>query len=165
MVRQALAIENARGQVVEYARPMVSDGLVVGTSGNVSVRVGGLVATTPSGLDYVGMTPQDVPVVDLQGQIVAGSLAPTSELPMHLTCYREFGAGAVVHTHSAAATALSLVRQEVPLVHYQMAMFVGQVRVSPYATFGTDELGHQHVTGAAGQKRLHPQTSRNRCLR
>lgn len=140
MVPQSSAVENARNDVVEYARRMVAEGLVVGTSGNVSVRVGDLVAATPSGLDYSRMTPEDVPVVDLDGNLVMGSLAPTSELPMHLTCYRDFGAGAVVHTHSAAATALSLVRKEVPLVHYQMAMFGGQVRVSPYATFGTDEL-------------------------
>lgn len=140
MVPQGLAIENARKEVVEYARRLVSDGLVVGTSGNVSVRVGDLIAATPSGLDYARMTPLDVPVVDLDGQLVMGSLAPTSELPMHVTCYQDFGAGAVVHTHSAAATALSLVRKEVPLVHYQMAMFGGQVRVAPYATFGTDDL-------------------------
>lgn len=130
----------ARAQVVEYARRMVEDGLVVGTSGNISIRVGDRVCATPSGVDYLAMTWADVPIVTLDGSIIEGALKPTSELPMHLRCYADFGATAVVHTHSTAATALSLLRADVPLVHYQMAMFGGQVRVAPYATFGTDEL-------------------------
>ena len=133
-------LEREREEVVEFARRMVSDGLVVGTSGNVSVRAGDLVAVTPSGTDYGSMTVSDVVVVDLAGKVVAGSLRPTSELPLHLVAYREHGAGAVVHTHSPAATALSLLREELPPVHYQIAMFGGSVLVAPYATFGTDEL-------------------------
>jgi L-fuculose-phosphate aldolase len=133
-------LDTEREQVVEFARRMVSDGLVVGTSGNVSVRSGEFVAVTPSGTDYGSLTPSDVVVVDLAGEVVAGSLKPTSELPLHLVAYREHGAGAVVHTHSPAATALSLLRDEVPPVHYQIAMFGGSVLVAPYATFGTDEL-------------------------
>ena len=119
---------------------MVRDGLVVGTSGNISVRVADLVAVTPSGVDYETMTTDDIPVVDLSGNVVQGALAPTTELPMHLTCYTEHGAGAVVHTHGANATAVSLVCDEVPAVHYQLAMFGGSVRVAPYATYGTTEL-------------------------
>ncbi|WP_328293879.1 class II aldolase/adducin family protein [Kineococcus sp. NBC_00420] len=133
-------LERERGEVVEFARRMVSDGLVVGTSGNVSVRAGEFVAVTPSGTDYGTMTSSDVVVVDLAGEVVAGSLRPTSELPLHLVAYREHGAGAVVHTHSPAATALSLLRDELPPVHYQIAMFGGSVLVAPYATFGTEEL-------------------------
>ncbi|MFD0481576.1 class II aldolase/adducin family protein [Kineococcus sp. GCM10028916] len=133
-------LEREREEVVEFARRMVSDGLVVGTSGNVSVRAGDLVAVTPSGTDYGSMTVSDVVVVDLAGEVVAGSLRPTSELPLHLVAYREHGAGAVVHTHSPAATALSLLREELPPVHYQIAMFGGSVLVAPYATFGTEEL-------------------------
>jgi L-fuculose-phosphate aldolase len=133
-------LDAEREEVVGFARRMVSDGLVVGTSGNVSVRAGDLVAVTPSGTDYGSMTVSDVVVVDLAGEVVAGSLRPTSELPLHLVAYREHGAGAVVHTHSPAATALSLLREELPPVHYQIAMFGGSVLVAPYATFGTDEL-------------------------
>ena len=129
-----------RAAVVAYAKRMVRDGLVVGTSGNISVRVADLVAVTPSGVDYETMTTDDIPVVDLSGNVVQGALAPTTELPMHLTCYTEHGAGAVVHTHGANATAVSLVCDEVPAVHYQLAMFGGSVRVAPYATYGTTEL-------------------------
>lgn len=119
---------------------MVSDGLVVGTSGNVSVRSGEFVAVTPSGTAYDTMVLEDVVVVDLDGAVVEGSLKPTSELPLHLAGYREHGAGAVVHTHSPAATAVSLLHDEVPPVHYQIAMFGGSVRVSEYAEFGTEAL-------------------------
>jgi L-fuculose-phosphate aldolase len=129
-----------RGGVAAYAKRMVRDRLVVGTSGNISVRSADLVAVTPSGVDYDTMTADDIPVVDLSGHVVQGALAPTTELPMHLTCYTEHGARAVVHTHSANATAVSLVRDEVPAVHYQLAMFGGSVRVAPYATYGTAEL-------------------------
>ena len=133
-------IQQAREVVVEFAQRMVGDGLVVGTSGNISARVGDLIVVTPSGVSYTGLQPADIPVVSLDGVVVDGDLAPTSELPMHLACYADLDAKAVVHTHSVAATALSLVRSTVPLVHYQMAMFGGQVRVAPYQTFGTPEL-------------------------
>ena len=129
-----------RGAVVAFAKRMVRDRLVVGTSGNISVRSADLVAVTPSGVDYDTMTADDIPVVDLSGKVVRGALEPTTELPMHLACYTKHGADAVVHTHGASATAVSLVCDEVPAVHYQLAMFGGSVRVAPYATYGTAEL-------------------------
>lgn len=140
MSSAASNLDSARAEVVKYANRMTSDGLVVGTSGNISLRVDDLIAVTPSGVDYATMRAEDVPVVRLDGTVVDGALKPTSELPMHLRCYQDFDATAVVHTHSAAATALSLLRETVPLVHYQLAMFGGQVRVAPYCTYGTAEL-------------------------
>lgn len=136
----SLLLGEQRQAVVDYARRMVADRLVVGTSGNVSVRHGDLVAVTPSGTDYSTMTAADVIVVDLDGGLVDGHLRPTVELPLHLVCYQRHGAGAVVHTHSTTATALSLLCDEVPAVHYQVAMFGGSVAVAPYATYGTPEL-------------------------
>lgn len=135
-----LLIGKARSDVAEYARRMVRDGLAVGTSGNVSVRVGDLVAVTPSGVGYEQIASADVCVVDLDGSVVDSRFVPTSELPLHLACYQRHGAGAVVHTHSPAATALSLLRDDVPFVHYQIAMFGGSVGVAPYAPFGSLEL-------------------------
>lgn len=144
-------LDSARAEVVQYAQRLTSDGLVVGTSGNISLRVDDLIAVTPSGVDYATMTPEDIPVVRLDGTVVAGSLKPTSELPMHLRCYADSDAAAVVHTHSAAATALSLLRDEVPLVHYQLAMFGGQVRVAPYCTYGTPELADAMAAALRGR--------------
>lgn len=133
-------LEAERAEVIRIARKMVDDGLVVGTSGNVSLRSGELVAVTPSGVDYDVLTVADVPVVRLDGAVVDGERAPSSELPMHLTAYADHGADAVVHTHSLHATALSLLRDDVPAVHYQLAEMGGVVRVAEYATFGTDRL-------------------------
>ena len=113
---------------------------MVGTAGNLSVRVGGQIAVTPTGVAYEALTPADICVRGLDGTAVDGALRPTSELPLHLAVYAMTGAGAVVHTHSVAATALSCLVDEVPPVHYYIALFGGLVRVAPYAEYGTPEL-------------------------
>ncbi len=87
---------------------------MVGTSGNVSVRVGDTVLVTPSGVPYDRLAPEDVTGVDLDGRQVLGTLVPTSELPMHLAVYRATDARAVVHTHAVHATAVSLLVPELP---------------------------------------------------
>ncbi|GAA4925024.1 class II aldolase/adducin family protein [Streptomyces coeruleoprunus] len=134
------AIGRAWDALVATARRTVTDGLVVGTSGNVSVRVGDLVLVTPSGVPYDRLTPADVIAVDLDGEQVRGSLAPTSELPMHLAIYRATDAGAVVHTHAVHATAVSTLVDELPPIHYMTGALGGPVRVAPYALYGTHEL-------------------------
>ena len=131
----------AREQVVSACRELSGTGLVVGTAGNVSVRAGDLVAVTPTGVRYAGLTPDLVGVHRLDGSPVEAPLRPSSELPLHLALYAARPeAGAVVHTHSPAATALSALVDEVPAVHYYLALFGGPVRVAPYATYGTPEL-------------------------
>ncbi|WP_210593211.1 class II aldolase/adducin family protein [Streptomyces sp. GESEQ-35] len=141
--------------LVTAARRTVSDGLVVGTSGNVSVRVGDTVLVTPSGVPYDRLAPGDVTGVDLDGRQVLGTLVPTSELPMHLAVYRTTDARAVVHTHAVHATAVSTLVAELPLIHYMAAALGGPVRVAPYATYGTDELA---------ENMLHALTDRSACL-
>ncbi|MER5553845.1 class II aldolase/adducin family protein [Streptomyces sp. NPDC002793] len=134
------AVERAWGGVVETARRTAADGLVVGTSGNVSARVGGTVLVTPSGVPYDRLGPGDAVGVDLEGRQVLGDLVPTSELPLHLAVYRDTDAAAVVHTHAVHATAVSTLVPEVPLVHYAAAMLGGPVRTAAYARYGTREL-------------------------
>ncbi|MFI1256545.1 class II aldolase/adducin family protein [Streptomyces netropsis] len=129
--------------VVTTARRTTSEGLVVGTSGNVSARVGDVVLVTPSGVPYDRLGPDDAVGVDLDGRRVLGELTPTSELPMHLAVYRATDARAIVHTHAVHATAVSTLVDELPLVHYMAAALGGPVRVAPYALYGTEELaGH-----------------------
>ena len=135
--------------VVATARRSVADGLVVGTSGNVSARVGDLVLVTPSGVPYDRLTPDDITGVDLTGRQVLGTLVPTSELPMHLAVYRTTGARAIVHTHAVHATAVSTLVPELPLVHYMAAALGGPVRVAPYAAYGTDELAEHMLQALA----------------
>jgi L-fuculose-phosphate aldolase len=140
-----------RERVAVASRRLAEAGLVLGTAGNVSERSGDLVAITPTGAALAEVGAEDVAVIDLDGMQVGGPLAPTSELDLHLGIYRRHGAGAVVHTHSPMATALSCVVDEVPCVHYGMLMLGGAVPVAPYRTFGTPELAETVVESLEGR--------------
>src|SRR4051794_41767817 len=97
------------------------------------------------------MTPDQVTVIDREGTVLAGDLAPTSEVALHLGVYERYGAGAVVHTHAPIATALSLVLDELPLVHYEMLLLGGAVRGAPYRTLGTPGLAEAAPDGLEGR--------------
>lgn len=138
MTEQPLHTE--REAVAAAARRLAGEGLVLGTAGNVSARSGERVAVSPTGAVLAELGPDQVVVVDLDGNTVHGDYAPTSEIALHLGAYRRYRAGAVVHAHSPVSTALACVLDELPLVHYQMLALGGPIRVAPYATFGTPEL-------------------------
>jgi len=142
-------VAHAWEALVATARRTVADGLVVGTSGNVSVRVGDIVLVTPSGVRYDRLTPEDVTGVGLDGRQVLGTLVPTSELPMHLAVHRTTDARAVVHTHAVHATAVSTLVPELPAIHYMSAALGGPVRVAPYATYGSEELAENMLRALA----------------
>ncbi len=147
-----LLLAAERELVCAFGRRMVADRLVVGTSGNISVRRGDLVALTPSGVDYAELVPASITVLDLAGTRVDGDLAPTSETPLHLELYRRAaGRNAVVHTHAPHATAVGTLVDEVPPIHYLLAIFGGCVRVAPYATFGSPELASAAAEALAGR--------------
>jgi len=146
-----LLLADERRAVVEHCRRMVADGLVVGTSGNISARRGDLIAVTPSGLAYTELTPELVGVHRLDGEPVEAPLPPTTELPTHLAAYRATGANAVVHTHSTAATAVATLVDELPSVHYLVALFGGPIRVARYATYGTEELAESVAEALDGR--------------
>ncbi|MBL1097241.1 class II aldolase/adducin family protein [Streptomyces coffeae] len=136
-------LRQAWGQVVRTARRTTAEGLVVGTSGNVSARVADTVLVTPSGVPYDRLGPRDAVAVDLDGRQVLGTLEPTSELPMHLAVYRATDAQAIVHTHAVHATAVSTLVDELPAIHYMSGALGGPVRVADYALYGTDELAER----------------------
>ena len=135
-----MLLGDERAEVVATCQALRRDRLVVGTAGNVSVRAGGLVAISPSGVAYETLTAEMVGVHRLDGAPVDAPLPPSSELPLHLAIYAATDATAVVHTHGVASTAVSTVLDELPASHYYTAFFGGPVRVSPYATYGTDAL-------------------------
>jgi L-fuculose-phosphate aldolase len=144
--------DDERRMVAAAARRLADAGLVHGTAGNVSARAGEHVAITPTGAVLAHVAPADVCVVDLAGEVVDGTLAPTSEADMHLGIYERYGAGAVVHTHAPVATALACVlSDELPCVHYEMLLLGGPVRIAPYATFGTPELAASAVEALEGR--------------
>jgi L-fuculose-phosphate aldolase len=144
-------LEQAWRMLVATARRTADEGLVVGTSGNVSVRVGDTVLVTPSGVPYDRLGPRDLVGVGLDGRRLLGTAEPTSELPLHLAVHRATDAKAVVHTHAVHATAVSTLVDELPPVHYMTAALGGPVRVAPYAGYGTPELAEATLVALEGR--------------
>ncbi|WP_032377665.1 class II aldolase/adducin family protein [Rhodococcoides fascians] len=142
-------VDELRESVAEAARKLGRRGLVLGTAGNVSARVGDVVAVTATGLVLADATIEDVTLVGMDGVVSAGAHEPTSELGLHLGIYEASDARAVVHTHSSAAVALSLITDELPPVHYAQLALGGTVPVVPFAPFGTGELARSVVAAIA----------------
>jgi L-ribulose-5-phosphate 4-epimerase len=139
-----LKLTELRADVVDVLRRLEAGGLVTGTSGNVSARdpETGLIAVSPTSTPYDRIGPEDVSVVDPDGELLEGA-APSVELPMHLAIQSgRPEAAAVVHTHSPYATALGLVLDEIPVVVAEQAATVGgPVPVVPYAPTGERAMG------------------------
>ncbi len=110
MSEQAAAIEQA---LVETAQELLRSGLVEGMAGNLSARLpGGSVVLSPSSLGYESMTPADLVTVDLDGKVLEGKRAPTSEKALHLACLRKHPElGAVIHSHAKYATMFAITRR------------------------------------------------------
>ena len=142
---------STRSEVVAACRRLAAAGHVVGTAGNISVREGDRIAITASGAAFETVTEEEVVVVDLAGELDEGRFAPTSEIALHVGIYARYGSGAVVHTHSPAATAVACVHDELPVVHYGLLSLGGSIRVAPYATFGTRELADGVVAALEGK--------------
>lgn len=110
-------LEDLKKEVYKANIDLVKHGLVIFTWGNVSGidRSKGLVVIKPSGVDYDVMTPEDMVVVDLEGNVVEGRLKPSSDTPTHLAIYRAWPeVGGVVHTHSTFATAWAQAGRDIP---------------------------------------------------
>jgi L-fuculose-phosphate aldolase len=142
----------ARAQLVASCSRLLDDGLAVGSAGNISARVGDVVAITPSGIGYHQLRPADVCVVGLDGTELDAPETPSSETPMHLAIYAATEAGAVVHTHSPEVIALSSARDELPAIHYAITGLGGPVRVARYVRFGSDGLAAAAVEALAGRR-------------
>lgn len=119
--------------------------LVVWTAGNVSARVPGadLIVIKPSGVSYDDLSADTMVVTDLDGKLVDGELAPSSDTAAHAYVYREMPeVGGVVHTHSAYATAWAARGEPIPCVLTMIAdEFGGEIPVGPFATIGDDSIG------------------------
>ena len=110
-------LEELKQKVCKANLDLVKHGLVLFTWGNVSAidRKTGLVVIKPSGVSYDNMKPEDMVVVDLEGNVVEGSLRPSSDTPTHLVLYQAFPEiGGVVHTHSTFATAWAQAGRDIP---------------------------------------------------
>jgi L-fuculose-phosphate aldolase len=135
-----------REAVLATAQRMLAQGLVEGTSGNISGRLpGGLVCLTPSSVPYDTMTLDDLVVVDGDGKVVEGTRAPTTEKDLHLaTLGRYPELGAVIHTHAVYATMFALAHEPIPAVIEEVVVYLGgDVPCCDYRGTGTADLGEE----------------------
>lgn len=130
-----------RDGLVRLYKALAARGMLVGSSGNVSARVGAFMLITPTGCDADTLTADRIVTMGFDGQ-AGGALKPSSEWALHAAIYdADRDAQVIVHTHSNHATALSCLNLPLPAFHYNVAEFGGEdVRCAPYATFGTPEL-------------------------
>ena len=144
-----MLLQEERELVVESGKKMSAARLSTGTSGNISIYNAekGLMAISPSGIDYFSTRPEDVVITDLDANIVDGDKKPSSEWGLHTTFYRHKPhARAVVHTHSMYCTTFAVLGQPIRAVHYVIGdAGVPEVPCAPYRTFGTLELAEAAI--------------------
>jgi len=141
----------ARKAVAELYHTLGDLGLIVGSSGNVSLRTPDGMVITPSGGSPATVRARDIAAITLDG-LGGGDATPSSEWPMHAAVYQGAPeATCVIHTHADAATALACLNQDLPAFHYMVLQFGGTtVPCAPYVTFGTPELARLAGEAIAG---------------
>lgn len=150
-----MLMEKARHEIIEYGKKLVTSNLTKGTGGNLSVfdRKTGYMAITPSGIDFFEIQPEDIVIMDLEGNIVEGTRNPSSEWEMHLLQYKvRNDIDAVIHAHTTYATVLACLRWELPATHYMIAVAGKNVRCAEYATYGSHELAINATKAMADRK-------------
>ncbi|MEM2830821.1 MAG: class II aldolase/adducin family protein, partial [Candidatus Jordarchaeales archaeon] len=135
-------------EIIRTAREMLQSGLVEGTEGNVSAKVGDdRVLITPTSMSYMEMALEDLVLLDLNGNVLEGKRQPSSEKPMHLKVYnaRE-DVRAIIHTHSLYASVLAVLRKPLPpLTDEFMFKYGGTIEVAEYGLTGSEELAENAV--------------------
>lgn len=136
--------DGAKMQVVDTARKLVQKGYLMATGGNLSVRIAEkqAFAITPSNFDYLKMTPEDICILDFDMNVLEGHLKPSVESAMHGAIYQARNdVNAVIHTHQAYVSALTLIKTPIPALFDEQARFLGRsVDIIPYAPSGTGFL-------------------------
>ena len=145
-------LEQLKQDIFEANLALVNYGLVIFTWGNVSAidRESNLVVIKPSGVSYGEMKPEQMVVVDLDGQVVEGDLRPSSDTPTHVELYRQFqGIGGITHTHSAWAVAWAQAGADLPCMGTTHAdHFYGTVPCTRPLTQAEVEEGYERNTGS-----------------
>jgi len=147
-------VDEARAAVHAACLQMVADGLVIGSAGNISVRVDEhRFVVTAAGVPYGRLTPGDHPLVDVRTGAWEGLRAPTSEIALHVGVLGSMAdVGAVVHTHSRHAAAFAVARLDLPFIcNESMATRAERVLVTDYAPPGSSDLGEQALATFARQ--------------
>ena len=139
-----------RKKVITYARKLQAERLVYSTAGNISCRIPGephLLAVTPSGRQYDLLEPEDIVIVNLDGEIIDGHLAPTSEVAMHtLICKNRPEIGGIVHTHGKAVMTMANLGWTLPPILTGLVEATGgDVVTSPFSQPETDQMYYYTV--------------------
>jgi L-fuculose-phosphate aldolase len=144
--------ENLRTEMIATCRFMNDRGINQGTSGNLSVRVPGGFLITPSGIPYDEMGPSDIVMMHLDATH-RGARKPSSEWRFHRDIMeKKPEVGATIHLHSRFCTSLSMLRRDIPAVHYMIAAAGGPtIPCVPYVTWGTQELA-DFIVGALSDR-------------
>ena len=143
---KTLTKKAACAAIVEMGHKLIEKHLVAGSWGNISCRTRKGIAITPSGLGYEKLLPSDI--------VLSGKRIPSSETKVHVAIYKACpDAGAVIHTHSIYASALSAMHEDVPAIIEDIVQICGgRVNCAQYALTGTQELADAAVQALAGRK-------------
>ncbi|OBB89312.1 fuculose phosphate aldolase [Mycobacterium colombiense] len=149
-------VDDPETAILDAAKDMLRRGLVEGTAGNISARrADGSVVITPSSVDYRDMQLDDLVLVDADGSVLqaADGRSPSSEMQLHLACYRAFDdVGSVIHSHPVWATMFAIAHESIPACIDEFAVYCGgDVRCTEYAASGTPEVGSNAVAALEGR--------------
>ena len=149
-------VDNPETAVLDAAKDMLRRGLVEGTAGNISARrADGNVVITPSSVDYRDMQLDDLVLIDADGSVLraAEGRSPSSEMQLHLACYRAFDdIGSVIHSHPVWATMFAIAHESIPACIDEFAVYCGgDVRCADYAASGTPDVGTNAVKALEGR--------------
>lgn len=149
-------VANPETAVLDAAKDMLRRGLVEGTAGNISARrADGNIVITPSSVDYRDMRLDDLVLVDADGSVLqaADGRSPSSEMQLHLACYRAFDdIGSVIHSHPVWATMFAIAHESIPACIDEFAVYCGgDVRCTDYAASGTPDVGTNAVKALEGR--------------
>jgi len=141
--------EEAKQQVTTLCHNLVEKGYLMGTGGNVSVRIRGehAFAITPSNYDYTIMTPADVCILRYNLTVLEGERKPSIESALHAAIYENrLDTNCVIHTHQLYASAFGLTKTPIPALYDEQTRFLGKsVEIINYAPSGTGFLKHNVV--------------------
>lgn len=153
-----MVLEELREEIYRLHLELPRNNLVAWTSGNISGRdpATGLVVIKPSGVMYEDLRPENMVVVDLEGNVVEGKFKPSSDTATHLYIYRHRAdVGGIVHTHSTFATAFAAVGK--PIQPYLTAIcdeFGGPIPVGGFALIGGEQIGQEVVRSIGNSKAI-----------
>ena len=139
--------EEKKKELLDLCLQMVENDLVIGSSGNASLRIDEHVVISPSSVHYTEMSIEDMVVVDMNGEVIEGTRNPSIEMLMHLEIYAARDkAHAIVHTHSIYASAMAVIQESLPPILDEIIPKLGAtIRVSSYAMPGTKDLAKNVV--------------------